>query len=251
MFSPETRRALRERLVERARHDPGVAGAAFVGSAATGREDSWSDIDLALQVSRGHDPAQIAADWTTWLRREAEVADTLDVVGAGTLFRVFLLADSLQIDLSFWPFDAFRATQDGFTVLFGSPNEPTTSPPLDAEHHVGMGWLYALHARSALARDKLWQTAMMLDGVRDQIVMLACARYGLDPHHGRDVDSLPSWELTALAAARATSLDPAELERSKAAMVTLLLAEVERHDATLAQRLALPLSIIRAVKAEG
>ncbi|WP_277211236.1 nucleotidyltransferase domain-containing protein [Isoptericola croceus] len=246
MFTPETRSAVRESLVARARHDPCVAGAALVGSAATGREDSWSDIDLALQVSRGHDPAHVAADWTTWLCSEAEVADTLDVVAGGTLFRVFLLADSLQIDLSFWRFDTFRATQDGFTVLFGAPNEPSTPRPFDAAHHIGMGWLYALHARSALARGKLWQTLMMLDGIRDQIVMLACERYGLDPHHGRDVDLLPAGELTALGAARATTLDPAELHRSKAAMITLLRAEVVRHDATLAQRLAPPLSIIGA-----
>lgn len=246
MFSPETRRALRERLVERARHDPGVAGAALVGSAATGREDSWSDIDLVLQVSSGHDPARVAADWTTWLRSEVDVADTLDVVAAGTLFRVFLLADSLQIDLSFWPFDAFRATQDGFTVLFGAPNEPTRPRPLDVAHHIGMGWLYALHARSALARDKLWQTSMMLDGIRDQIVMLACSRQGLDPHHGRDVDLLAARELEALGAARATRLDADELHRSKTAMINLLHAEVAQHDPTLAQRLIRPLTILGA-----
>lgn len=33
---------------------------------------------------------------------------------------------------------------------------------------IGIGWLYALHARSALARGKLWQAMIMLDDLRNQ-----------------------------------------------------------------------------------
>lgn len=50
MFTPDEREHLREKLIQTARADDEVAGAALVGSAARGREDAWSDIDLALRV---------------------------------------------------------------------------------------------------------------------------------------------------------------------------------------------------------
>ena len=46
----------------------------------------------------------------------------------------------------------------------------------------------------------------MLDGLRDQVVALACRNRGLDPHHGRDADALPTEVTAALATSRAESL---------------------------------------------
>jgi len=50
MFTPEERAHLRSDLLERAACDCRISGAAITGSATTGREDRWSDIDLALGV---------------------------------------------------------------------------------------------------------------------------------------------------------------------------------------------------------
>jgi hypothetical protein len=52
----------------------------------------------------------------------------LDIWSGPTLFRVFLLASSLQVDLSFWPSDVFAASGGSFRLLFGHANEPAPSP---------------------------------------------------------------------------------------------------------------------------
>ncbi|TDE93909.1 nucleotidyltransferase domain-containing protein [Occultella glacieicola] len=238
MFTTEYRDGLAELLRERARSDPRVVGAALVGSAATGRQDRWSDIDLALQIADGVDPDGVAEEWTAWMRAEQDVADTLDVRGAGTLFRVFLLANSLQVDLSFWRHDDFRATEPGFRVLFGTPN-PATEPNLpDPAGLIAMAWLHALHSRSAVARGRLWQATIMLDGLRERLVSLACLRHGLNPHQGRGVDQLPTAELDALTATRPSAVEQQELRRAHNAALAALAAEATRHDRAHAERLA-------------
>ena len=57
---------------------------------------------------------------------------------------------------------------------------------------IGMGWLYALHARSSIARGKFWQAEYMVSGVRDHALALACVRHGLSAVHGRGMDELPA-----------------------------------------------------------
>ncbi|GAB3726646.1 hypothetical protein GCM10027598_45750 [Amycolatopsis oliviviridis] len=193
MFSIAQRTAVRDVLLSWARDDAEVSAAALVGSAATGREDAWSDIDLALRIGA-----------------EAE------------------------------PDEQFRATQPGFELVFGTANTPTSPASPDPGHLVGMGWLYGLHARSAIARGRRWQALLMLDGVRDQVIALACVRHGLNPHHGRDADKLPAELLDELARARARATDDRELHRANEASIGALVREIARHDETLAQRLAQP-----------
>src|ERR671935_220226 len=61
---------------------------------------------------------------------------------------------------------------------------------------IGYAWLYALHARSSLARGRLWQAEYMVSAMRDQALALACLRHGLPAREGRGIDLLPS-EITA------------------------------------------------------
>ena len=70
-----------------------------------------------------------------------------------------------------------------------------------------MGWLYALHIRSSLARDRRWQAVHMLDGLRNQVVALACLRFGLPHHQGRGVYDLPPEETELLADTLVVSLE--------------------------------------------
>ena len=81
----------------------------------------------------------------------------------------------------------------------------------------------------------------MLDELRNQIVLLACIRHGLNPGHGRHVDRMPRHELAALANARAAEVTATALEAPKRDLVGLFVAEVERHDATRAAELREPL----------
>lgn len=247
MFTPADREKLRDELIEAARADDEIVGAALVGSAATGREDAWSDIDLALQVSDSADPMAVARRWAAEFYGHHGAAHHLDVLAGGVLYRVFLLASSLQVDVSFWPEDQFRATEPGFEVLFGVPGPPAEAAAPDVSQAIGMAWLYALHSRSAIARGRIWQSVMMLDHLRDQLLVLGCLRHGLNPHHGREADRLPPPELDALLRARATAATAAELARSHEALVHLLAEEIARHDHRLSTRLNAPLGILTRV----
>lgn len=237
-FTTRTREAVRDALVETARADGAVAAAALVGSGATGREDEWSDIDLVLRVAAGGDPADVAARWTETMYTTHGAVHHLDVVADGVLYRVFLLAGSLQVDVSFWPYERFRETVPGFRLLFGETNPPAHLPSPDPERLIGMAWLHALHARSAIARGRRWQAVTMLDGVREQLVSLACLRHGLSAHQGRGVDGLPAGELDVLAGLRATATATDELRTTHEAAVRAIHAEAARHDPALADRLA-------------
>lgn len=240
MFTSQERAAIRDSLIETACSDKAVRAAALVGSGATGQEDAFSDIDLALRIAPGTDPETVAARWTAMMYADHDTVHHLDMIAGGILYRVFLLGSSLQVDLSFWPDDQFRATEPSFKVIFGEANAPTSAPSPDAERLAGMGWLYALHARSAIARGRCWQAVLMLDGIRDQIIALACLRHRLNPHHGRGVDKLPPDVLSNLESTRAQTLDPRELLRANKTTIYALLTEIEQHDSQLARRLSIP-----------
>ena len=241
MFTPEDRTRLRDALVAAARADPRITGCALTGSGSVGAEDRWSDIDLALSVAGGADRGRLVTDWTDRMYREGGAVHHLDVYLGETLFRVFLLASTLQVDIAFWPEAEFGAIGPAFRLLFGSANERPARPPPAAAALIGMGWLYALHARSSIARGRAWQAEYMISGMRDQVLALACLRHGLPAVEGRGIDTLPPEATAAVAAGLVRSLDAAELRRAFAAVTEALIAEVELADAGQAGRLAAPL----------
>lgn len=241
VFTTEERERLRERLVSAAHADSRITGAAVTGSAAVGREDRWSDIDLALCVAAEADTAQVIADWTKRMYREHAAVHHLDVMRGTTLFRVFLLSNTLQVDLAFWSATKFGASAPTFRLLFGTANERPMTPPPAATDLIGMGWLYARAARSSIARGRVWQAEYMISGMRGQVLALACLRYGLPAVEGRGMDDLPLETTAALTKAIVRSLDIAELKRAFGATSEALLRETELEDADLAPRLAGPL----------
>lgn len=227
MFSPRERTQLRDRLVEAARRDGAITAAALVGSAARDAEDRWSDIDLALRLQPDDDPLGVAERWTQRLRSELTVVDHLDVHAGPALYRVLLLDSTLQVDLSFWPAGSFRATGPAFRLLFGEvdPVDPASPAP---GRDFAMAWLYALHTRSALARGRCWQANAMIEGLRSAVIMLACQRHGLPSYDGRGVDDLPPDVTAALERTLVGSVEPVLLRQRFAALVALLIAEVEQ-----------------------
>ncbi len=129
MFTPEERTRLRDALIAAARADPRITGAALTGSASVGAEDRWSDIDLALGVAGGADAGRVIADWTDRMYQSCGAVHHLDVYRGDTLFRVFLLASTLQVDIAFWPAAEFGAYGPTFRLLFGTANPPRLRPP--------------------------------------------------------------------------------------------------------------------------
>lgn len=241
MFTARDRDEILDELLRRAREDPTVTAAAVVGSGARGATDQWSDIDLALRLDEATDPSAAADAWSAHLGARYPVADHLDVWSGPALYRVFLLENSLQVDLSFWPASDFASTGEPFRLVFGEANASRPPPPEDPLVVVGWGWLHALHARSALARGRSWQALQMIEGLRDRVITLACRRYGLADHQGRGVDSLPDAVHSALRGTLIGRLDHDTLVSALSTAVALLLDEVGHLDRPLAERLRPPL----------
>ncbi len=59
-------------------------------------------------------------------------------------------------------------------MLFGAAGKETPAPVPSAAELIGMAWLYALHARSSVARGRVWQAEYMISGMRDHVLALAC-----------------------------------------------------------------------------
>lgn len=251
MFSPDDRKLVREWLIELARSDPRVTGVALVGSAAEGREDKWSDIDVALRLGADVDAPSLADGWSASISQRFDVVDQLDVWSDLTLFRVFLLSDTLQIDVSFWPGSRFAASGGAFHVVFGQANPAVPDSPFDAGTAIRMGWLYALHVRSSLARDRRWQAIHMINGMRERVLELTCARHGLPTRHGRGLDDLPETESRVLVGTLVTSPHDEQLYQAFELLADALLAEAQHAELRLAKRLTDPLrELVRTGRSE-
>lgn len=243
-FTPEERETLRASLVAAARADEHILGAAHIGSMAAGRIDRWSDIDLALSLAPGADRDEVMTVWTDHMYRQHRALAHLDVPRGTTLYRVFLLNTTLQVDLSFWDASEFAATGPAFGLIFGTTNERPRSSA-DPHELVGLGWVYALHVRSSLARGRLWQAEYMLSEMRDAVLKLACLRHGVPESEGRGWDDLPGEVTSPLEAALVRSLDVGEIRRAFGVTTKALLAELQQVDQELADRLGGPLTAVQ------
>ncbi|MDX8055929.1 nucleotidyltransferase domain-containing protein [Lentzea sp. BCCO 10_0798] len=235
MFSVSERDQLRRDLVNAADVDPRVVGAALTGSAAVGREDRWSDIDFALSVERDVDA--VVVDWTALMYACGAVGH-LDVRSGKTLFRVFLMRSTLQVDIAFWPSDEFGATGPTFKLLFGEANQVPQAGQPDRDDLIGLAWLYALHARSSIARGRGWQALYMINGMRDHVMSLWCLREGVNAVQGRGLDDLR--DADAFAGTVVLSTHPDELRRAFQVLTGLLLEEITEPELREAVRALSP-----------
>lgn len=237
MFTPEERARLRSELLGFAKTDTRITGAAITGSLAQDREDEWSDIDLAFGVGDASDVPQVLADWTTHLYKAQSVLHHFDVKAGSWTYRVFLFSNTLQVDLAFVGADEFRALASTFRLVFGRADEPRHHAPPNATDLIGMGWLYALHVRSAIARNRGWQAEYMIHGMRDQAMALACVSRGLPAIHGRGFHLLPNEVAAQFEPSLVRELDQRELLRAFCALTDAFLSEIKQADSELAERL--------------
>jgi len=245
IFRPEERDRLRSELLDHAAADGRIGGAAITGSAAEGSEDRWSDIDLAFAVRSGPDLLEVVDDWTKRMYDRYHALHHLDMSFGPWLYRVFLLPGTLQVDLAFVPAAEFRALGPSFRLVFGESNEPRHAPPPQGESLIGMAWLYALHARTSIARGRLWQAEYMIAGVRNHALALACVRLGLPAVHARGADLLPS-EITAqFERSLVKRLDLAELKRAFGVALLALMNEIQASDERLAEKQTPAITMLR------
>jgi hypothetical protein len=253
VFTVEQRDALRERVLRLAQEDDRVVAGAAVGSLAVDAGDRFSDLDLTFGVADHVPVSALLADWTSTLIDELAAVRLADLERGPTIYRVFLLPDALQFDLSMTPASQFRPAGPRFRLLFGgtaagepeAPRQPAglfIPTPTVPEDLFGWAVIYALHARACIERGRPWQAEHYVGAVRDHALSLACLRRGLPAVQARGYDDLPAETLAQFEATHVGALAPEALRTALAASVSALLreaADAGLHGANVvAERLA-------------
>jgi|SRR5579883_392073 len=237
MFTPEHRKRLRSELLARAAADARISGAAITGSAAIGREDRWSDVDLAFGIADPGAIPAVMADWTAHMYERWGALDHVDVPAGSWIYRVFLLPGTLQVDLAFVAAADFRPLAESFHLISGTAREAAPIAAPKAGSLIGMAWLFGLHARSSIERNRLWQAEYMVSGVRDYTLALACLRFGRPAAHGRGLHDLPPEVVKPFEATLVRAIDTGEIRNAFRAVIELLIREVRFVDESTAGRL--------------
>ena len=236
MFTVGQRDTLREHILQLAAGDERVVAGAAVGSLAVDTGDRFSDLDLTFGIADRFRVAEVLADWTTTLGAELSAVQLADLESGPTIYRVFLLPDALQFDLSMTPAAQFRPAGPRFRLLFGEtvagdPEAPATPgrlfipTPAIADDLFGWGVIYALHARACIERGRLWQAEHYVGAVRDHALSLACLRQGLRAVQARGYDDLPGETLARFEGTHIREVEPAALRAALAASVSALIRE--------------------------
>lgn len=226
MFTSQERDRVRECVLGIARGDDRVVAAAVVGSLAHGEGDRYSDIDLTFAVRDDVPVAEVLDDWTTKVTEDLEAVRLFDLVRAPIVYRVFLLPDCLQLDVSFSPASQFRPTSSRFRLLYGEAGEPLEGEHSSAPEEL-LGWaaMYARDVRVSIERDQLWRAENSLSGLRHYALSFACSLRGLPSTYGKAHDRLPTEVLETFSGAMASSVQPGELTRALSSAVAALRSE--------------------------
>lgn len=230
MFTVRERDRVREHVLELARGDTRVVAGAEVGSLALGGGDRWSDLDLAFGITDGVAVTEILHDWTSDLVSRFDAVHLFDLVADPAVYRVFLLTDYLQLDVSVAPAAKFRSTSPRFKLLFGEATEPEYGRPPARDHTLGWAVLWARHARICIEREHRWQAEYCITLLRYHGMELACLRHDLPASYGKGFDQLPAEDRDTFEGAIVRSLDRDELLCSLTAGVKGLLRECELGD---------------------
>jgi hypothetical protein len=226
VFTVEQRDALRARVLALAEDDPRVVAGAIVGSLALGGGDRFSDLDLTFGVAGDVPIAEVLDDWTRTLGDELAAVRLVDLARGPTTYRVFLLPDALQFDLSLTPAERFAPAGPRFRLLFGETAGGGAAPvPPAAADLFGWGVIYGLHARACIERGRFWAAEHYVGEVRNHALSLACLRRELPAVQARGHDDLPADALAAFARTHVGSLEPEPLRCALAAAIRALLNE--------------------------
>lgn len=238
MFTVEQREALRDRLLRLAEGDERVVAAAAVGSLAVGEGDRFSDLDLTFGIADRVPVGEVLNDWKRTLVDEFDAVHLADLERGPTTYRVFLLPNELQCDLSMTPAAQFRPAGPRFRLLFGKTaagelevatpavaGDLSIPTPAVAGDIFGWGVIYALHARACIERGRVWQAEHYVGAVRDHALSLACMRQGLPAAQARGYDDLAAATLVRFKYAHVGAAEPAALRAALAVSVVELIRE--------------------------
>src|SRR5207248_1571157 len=236
VFTVGQRDGLRERVRRLAEEDQRVVAGALVGSLAVDAADSFSDVDLTFAIADDVPVAEVLDDWTRTLVDELDAVRLADLERGPSTYRVFLLPDALQLDLSMTPAARFRPAGPRFRLLFGEtaadgsdgPSAPAAgdlfiATPAIAGDIFGWGVIYALHARACIERGRVWQGEHYVGAVRDHALSLACLRQGLTAVQARGYDDLSAETLARFEHVHVSAIEPGPLRAALAASVLALM----------------------------
>lgn len=253
MFTVEQRDALRGCVLGLAEADERVVAGALVGSLAVDAGDRFSDLDLTFGIADHVQVPDVLDDWTRTLIDELDAVRLADLERGPTTYRVFLLPEALQLDLSMTAAAQFRPAGPRFRLLFGetaageTPTPPVAgdlfiSTPSVATDIFGWGVIYALHARACTERGRVWQAEHYVGAVRDHALSLACLRQGQTAVQARGYDDLSAETLGRFEDAHVGAVEPGALRAALAASVLALMREAAEarlpHAQVVAERLA-------------
>jgi len=223
MFTVEDRDRVRNRLVQMSREDPRLVAGALIGSTAGGGGDRWSDLDLTFGLADGAAIDDVLSDWTARIMNEFQAVHLFDLPHLSTVYRVFLLPNNLQVDLSFTPGNKFLGKGLRYDLLFGNVLERDPAKPASAEQTFGLAVVYLLHAHACIARERMWEAEYSISAARDQALALACLHRGLKTAYGRGFDDLPPETLEPVTGALVGSLEKTRLVGALGRCVDVLL----------------------------
>lgn len=227
MFTIEQRDALRDHVLRLAQQDGRVVAGAAVGSLALGGGDRYSDLDLTFAIADRVPVAEVLDEWTGRLVGELDAVHLVDLERSPTTYRVFLLPELLQFDLSMTPAAQFRPAGPRFKLLFGATaasDSMAPKPPL-ALDLFGWGVIYALHARTCIERGRVWQAEHYVGAVRDHAFSLAGLREGMTAVQARGYDDLSAETLAQFEDTHVGGIEPAPLRAALTGSVDALLHE--------------------------
>jgi hypothetical protein len=247
VFTVEQRDALRERVLILAEQDTRVVAGAAVGSLAVGGGDRFSDLDLTFAVANDVPVAEVLDDWTRTLSEGLAAVHLVDLERGPTIYRVFLLPDALQFDLSLTPAASFAPAGPRFRLIFGetAEGEARTPEPPAAKDLFGWGVIYCLHACACIERGRVWQAEHYVGAVRDHALSLACLRHELPAVQARGYDDLPADTLAGFEETRVGSLEPERLRTALSTGMRALLHEAEQAGVSTVDAVAQRLGAVR------
>lgn len=214
IFTTAERASVRHDLLADAAKDKRIVSGAITGSAASEREDDWSDVDLAFGIASGVPLTEVLSDWTAYMYDRNMAVHHVDTPFGQWFYRTFLLPNTLQVDLAFVSSDHFQALGPSFKVVFGAAKE-------SARFERPTGTQMNAACRSAIDRANacvltgaLWQADHFLGVARDNALVSACLHHDLPYHHARGFDLLSPKSRSVYEKTFAATLDSHELSRA-------------------------------------
>lgn len=240
MYSIQERKEIQDYLIVHAKSDKRIVDAAIVGSESIGKNDKWSDIDLSFGIRDDIELRTVIQDWTEILNTKFEAQVLFDLPYQSSIYRVFLLPNCLQIDLSFTPSSDFGSITNKFKLLFGHKKEKPKKQLPEFETEYGYCILYALKVRTSIERKKYWQAIYFMDLCRNTLLVLACLKYKLNPFDGRGYDALPLFFKVRLQKTLSVEVVEQSLKESLVNMINCItLIDADPMEHKLKQQLAL------------